>query len=303
MSITAINKTFFGKNGVLEGRCGWVNTDAEIGERYRRSSFTPVTEECNVVYTADLERRLFEFAAKHYREYKEYGHEGDEIQVMAVKIGQGKYLFILNYINVLANLKPELAADLVIFVSDRNGKAFFIGIRRAYNPGQGKIAIVGGKRDMDGYRFEPAIYTARREAYEEVGLLSVLSKEDSTDSSLNNPGKEYLDITAHLGGKTYFSQIKLVGIFSTGDEEKVKSLQRKRINETTAFVVDIKMPDRIFSSAEEAASLFSAKDDAKEIVAIPLEDCFCFTEFGLAHHKRVMQAAMARLGRDVRLGF
>lgn len=297
---------FFGRNGELENEKGalGVNRNAPLGEIhfelndgvFTALSVDPMPEE-------KRDERFQEFVAQSYSMHGNYGPNGDIIRARMVVADDGSAFFMVEYIAALAYHKPGLAVDLVVFISSSQGDAYFVGIKRAHNPGQGKTAVLGGFRDVDGYVFEPAMQAAIREAKEEIGLHVTFTRDDQRARCSHDLNLEQLEVSVEMGGVTYPAKITRVGTFPTGDEEKIESLGLKRVYETAVFVIQVKMTDRPTLSVAEVTKLFGAADDASAIAVHPLADCPFNVEFGLSHHQNIVFAAMSRLGRDVQLGW
>lgn len=79
-----------------------------------------------------------------YRMHQKFGPWGDLMAVSA----NGPFLRF-DWIAPLSFPKPTLAADLIPFIRDSEGRLFWIGIKRGRPPGEGKLALIGGIRAIE----------------------------------------------------------------------------------------------------------------------------------------------------------
>lgn len=112
--------------------------------------------------------------AEGYRLHQKFGPWGDLIAVSA----DGPFLYF-NWIMPLAFPKPTLAADLIPFIRDAEGRLFWIGIKRGRPPGEGKHALIGGIRAIEKkelacgptYMLETPLENLMHESGEEAGIF------------------------------------------------------------------------------------------------------------------------------------
>lgn len=109
-----------------------------------------------------------------YRTHQKFGPWGDLIAVST----NGPFLYF-NFIAPLAFRKPTLAADLIPFIRDAEGRLFWIGIKRGRPPGEGKHALIGGIRAIEKrelrvgptYMLETPLENLMHESEEEAGII------------------------------------------------------------------------------------------------------------------------------------
>ena len=230
-----------------------------------------------------------------YQNRGNFGPYGDIIQLNSRLVRRFPHsrthlIYSANFIARRAFHKPGLAADIVPFVADYFGNVFLVGIKRGKNPGKGKIALAGGFCDIHGFHKETGAETAIREAGEEIDLEIIPQDEKILTMK---PNAQEIPVSVSLGGCETHTRMILLGTFQTSDEEKLDHLGLKRIYETTAYMLMIPVRSDNVLRADEVVSMFVAKDDAAEIVAIPLAELQKDSiDFAFAHHRTICAEAM-----------
>jgi len=220
-----------------------------------------------------------------YQLWGRYGFMGDVIAVKMVKMNQN-YFYFLDFIGRLAFHKPGLAVDLLMMIHTKTGD-YFIGIKRRYNPGQGKLALPGGFIDVNGYHLNTPVETVIQEAKEEINLtIRVVNPEDLQDYS---PFK--VDVEVDYNGQEFDGQLLPLGIVPTGDNEQMPLVGLKRVYYTTAFALTLDMSSLDLTEAD-INNWLKAGDDAADLVVVKLDDVSGGLEFGLSHHQLIFDALL-----------
>lgn len=248
---------------------------------------------------------LTKIAEEHFRNWGRCGHFKDAIQITKREITLGGRKFFEYSIDFVGRLEPEKAthaADILPFVTDMSGNLFFIGIIRKENPGKGKFAFIGGKRDVDGRHYETPVETVVHEAEEEAGLILILPRYERKKAREDLNEKSF-DVLVELENcpaeKRYVpAKLELVGSYQVAEDKdlqkilekgKAARVNRKRIYETTAFMVMINTPIRNLTK-KSVARWFTAGDDAKAIVVVDLRK-EKIPEFAFGHHTEIFAKA------------
>ncbi len=233
------------------------------------------------------EEELIPFFQGMYNFWNKFGPFGDVMSITEVE-QQGTYLYLFNYLGRLSFLKPGIAADLVVFVKDSAGQSFFVGIKRKYDPGKGKAALIGGFRDIKGYHIDTPLQTIIEESHDEAGII-IDTQDDYTPYSHESIPVR-IGFTNNPDTKN-FGELAFLGIFPTSKEEEVYPLGLKRVYETAAYLLMIDVSYRL--NKETADALFSSGDDAENIFVSDLKDMDTGS-FGISHHGDIFSKALSR---------
>lgn len=219
-----------------------------------------------------------------YKSIKKYGPFGDALKVSRVQIN-GSVLYKLDTYGQLAFPKPGIAADVAIFLRSSNGKVLLVGILRKEPPAKGKLALIGGFRDINGLHLQSGIETAIAEVKQEIG---VTLEPDRRYERIITAEPYYhsvpVTVTFYRSSLRYKSEFSLLGSFYSSDTEKVNGSKMKRVYETVAYGLMIDIGNL---SARDLSAYFRAQDDAKEVILRNINR----VHFPLAHHEKIFQAA------------
>ena len=233
-------------------------------------------------------------ARNFYSQRDDYGCFGDVIQISRHLLPHSdNYIYTVDSMMWRAYIKPGLAADLVPFVLDAEGKLFFVGIIRGKNPGKGKSALVGGFVDIDGLEMETAAECAIREGKEEIGLEIVPASRN--EKLLRVPNVNRLKVRVWLCGMEHSSVLSLVGTYFTSQEENLRS-GLKRVYQTTAYTLLIQVDCKL--TKKDVGKMFLPGDDAREI-AIILSNELPGIEFASGHHRTICDDALDIIKRQI----
>lgn len=223
-----------------------------------------------------------------------YGSRGDLIDVTVIE-SEGYWIYV-NFIAKIVDPKPTLAADILPFVIDSRRKVYFIGITRKYEPGKGKLALIGGKQDCIDGRFEAPFETAIREAGEEVNGLRIRALHSYSDLRthylLQRPSYDvFVDFGSAITGITLGvkAKLQLLGTFQTSNQEKITGSNRRRVDWTTAYLLPIHLGEQVVEK-QDLERWLKADDDAEslQIIEWGVDE---FPEFGLSHHDDIYHQA------------
>jgi ADP-ribose pyrophosphatase YjhB (NUDIX family) len=239
---------------------------------------------------------VFEIAQEYYGK-QAWGDYGDVIQISRYAILGSTFLYTFDYVVRREFQRPGLAADLVPFVLDAEGNLFLVAIKRKNNPGKGRLALVGGFINVDGYEMETAAQTATREGAEEIKIQIYPTREDY--DLFNLPNKDNLSV--HVVFENNFrtrTHLYLVDTFFTSNIERKKNPDIKRVYQTTAYTLLIGVDEisRPVIGAKEIANLFAEETEEAEVVVLPLEKAI-LAKFAFGHHKEILEAAIEIIER------
>jgi hypothetical protein len=189
-----------------------------------------------------------------YRLHQKFGPWGDLMSVSH----DGPYPRF-DWIAPLAYPKPTLAADLIPFIRDSEGRLFWIGIKRGRPPGEGKLALIGGiraieKRELSAgptYMLETPLENLMHESEEEAGiflsnLLLVHAAPYTTHARV--------DVNIPELGISSAVAIRNVNILRTDIEAERDPLTGQlRVHETTGYVFVVHVDRPLLASEIEAA--------------------------------------------------
>lgn len=224
----------------------------------------------------------------YYQDWKLCGYFGDVVQIERI-FTESKTIFIISYIGRKAFHKPGLAADLVPFIKDKDGRLFFIGIIRKYSPGKGKFALLGGFTGINGYHLETVAESLVHEGREEAGLLI----KPLDRNILIKPFAQEVPVQVSLGKKLdklkVDTQMILVGTFPTNQEEQMPYLNLKRVYQTTGYTMMVDIGRSL--NVEILKGWLTPGDDADKLVFVELNKDK-LPEFGIGHHQTVFDEAL-----------
>ncbi|HAM88437.1 MAG: hypothetical protein US83_C0004G0052 [Candidatus Falkowbacteria bacterium GW2011_GWC2_38_22] len=219
----------------------------------------------------------------HYNYWGLFGPYGDVISVVKSREGDNYDYY---YIALMGNIEyplPVLTVDFVPFFEDINLKTFFVGIIRKDDPGKGKPAFIGGHRDVVGYKFQTPFEALLHESLDEAAIKIL----PVTTEDMDNPNLMNKRVVIQLGGRIINTELFSLGEFVTGEDEKIKHLNKKRVNETTAITAVI--PYEGVLSEELLKKMFQAGSDADDIFVWDTEKGV--PKFGIDHHKEIYKKA------------
>ena len=248
---------------------------------------TLLTEQCTLSVTEKMTtNNLIDFFQTAYQRWGKYGFMGDIISVTVLETSR-EYIYSLNFIGRLAFHKPGLAVDLLTVICIKDGN-YFIGIKRRFDPGKGKLALPGGFLDVNDYHLDTPLETIVHEAKEEIGLnIKVINILDLSTYELVEASVEIEYNFQKFAGK-----LIPLGIMPTGDNEKMPSIGLKRVYHTTAYALVLDMTQ---SDLDERGidNWLKAGDDASKLEIINLSKNHN-PEFGLTHHEKIFSSFMKK---------
>lgn len=247
------------------------------------------------VKDADNEKEIIrDWVEQIYKAYGKFGAFGDVMQITSLQISKAEIIYSLDFIGHFAYDKPGLAVDILPVVRTKTGKCFFVGIERKDRPG--KLATIGGFKDVEGFHFSTAAETAIKECEEETdGTISISATFECLNNMRKIPIMKNVTATVKLGSgiraiESLPAKMELLDTYQTGDEENIPELGKKRVYETTAYILLIDI-----DSANEyyLKSLLRAGSDAKEIRIVDITNIGNVKdlEFGMSHHARIFEDA------------
>ena len=209
-----------------------------------------------------------------YQKHGKFGDFGDLISYRETRwCGVGGY--VLEWIAPLAYPKAALAADLIPFIEDSDGRLFFVGIKRGRPPGVGKQALIGGFRAIEQvdtphgptHMLETPLENLMHECGEESGIML-------SDLLLTSPSPYNVDAVAHVTipelGISSLVNIHAVGTVRTDvGVERNATTGEMRVHETTGymFVVHVDRP----LTAEAILATLKPTDKTEGTVPMVLE--------------------------------
>ena len=245
-------------------------------------------------------------AKRFYSKRDDYGRYGDVIQISRHCISTKyistrirSYMYTVDSMMWRAFIKPGLAADLALFIRDLNEEIFLIVIRRKGDPGAGTIAASGGFINIRGYEMETGAQCALRETYEEICAKMVASA--SFADRIRDPKADNVPISVDIGKeKNIPAVLKNLGAYVTEKREEIpesknNKLPLKRVYWTFVYATLVEVEAKL--NAKTAAALFTPKDDAEEVMAIPFKKIHK-TKFGFAHHQTFIGDAAKYIRRN-----
>ncbi len=210
----------------------------------------------------DIDVLVRSFVDGVFTEWGRFGPDGDIMSLTLVVHGNQCHASV-DYIGNLEFAKPALAADLPIFIRDKNWDVYFVGIVRANKPNRGEPALMGGFLDLNGFHLETPIEALFREGREEVNFRVLPRSREVNNIIKEKVYPDEVDVSVVLGGKEYKTQMFLVDTFKTSDAEKKFKTGHKRVDWTTAYTVLIDVKEDL--DCQKVASFFKAGSDAKSV--------------------------------------
>lgn len=239
------------------------------------------------------------FVAGFYRSLGKYSRYGEIIRVqriqVSVELDHVKFAYVINFIGRLAVKKPLLAADVLPVIIDGQGNRYAIMIKRKNDPGAGKLALVGGCRDVIDTHYETGMEAGVRETLEEISLrINVRDSDEYRLCQVPNYPEVVASVTL-ADGILAMGRLILIGTFQTGDEEIYEALNERRIHETTAYMLVVRCSEAL--SLEQIMASVMAQDDALEIVIqqIFFSPTSKALDFGMSHHATIYNTAIKML--------
>lgn len=233
-----------------------------------------------------------------YRTHQKFGPWGDLIAVST----NGPFLYF-NFIAPLAFRKPTLAADLIPFIRDSEGRLFWIGIKRGRPPGEGKYALIGGIRAIEKralsagetHVLETPLENLMHESGEEAGIF--LSNLTAVHPSPYIRCARVDVSIPELGVASSVEMHNVNTVRTDIDAERDASTGELRVHEATgyAFVVCV---DRPLLGSEIEAALHPT--DISERTVPVVREINSFSDmvsiqhsFHSQHHRELFSQSMA----------
>lgn len=246
--------------------------------------------------TAQLDREaLIEKVTEFYRTFGQYSPYGDVLQITKC-LNDRIYHYSINFVAQRAYIKPGLAADLVLFIHDRNGKIFFVGIVRRNAPGKDKPGLIGGFMDVKGYHLKTEAETLLSESVQEAGIM-ITPKAHERKRFSEEPLATSLCVDVLLGkGRSKVTKsgvLILVKTTNTSKQERNTSTRLSRVNRTTAYAMEIYFEQSL--CIKDVQALFKAGDDAKAMCIVEITSAKRRIGFGITHHRKLYNEALRKL--------
>jgi hypothetical protein len=225
--------------------------------------------------------------------YNTWGRFGSIRDIMQVTIADNE--MSVDFIGTLSPHKACLAADILpFFINEDEGQAYFVGIVRTNFPNIGQPALTGGFRDVRGYHFETGTEAAIREGIEEINLqIRALTSRGfaSVYDPFNEDYETVYSVEVNLADQIHEANMYELGTFPTSDSEKLIRTGRKRVYETSAYVLPIVMDCEL--SEERIQEWLKAQNEIKELFVWDLAKNDPI--FPNSHHNTIYEAAIELL--------
>lgn len=286
-----LKKIFYGLNGKVfpEGQSHLdIKTGAPVVAIDNGYAVEREGSDSALDFHAGHHQKLLRYLEEEYRKWGQFGPYGDVISVTCYSDQFSAY-YSINYFGRFEYYKPSLAADLLPFIFDRDGRAFFVGIVRGKEPGKGKPAFIGGHQDIKGFDFETAAGALLHESKDEAAFS--IAPIDGWLKDMKKPLADSVYVRVNLAGRSVEANLELLGTYRTGWEEKVESIGRKRVDQTTAYLLPLVIDESL--DCATVSSWFKAGDDAREIAVIQADKDI--PDFGLSHHMLIYLEAVEKL--------
>jgi hypothetical protein len=234
------------------------------------------------------------------------GRYGDWMKLTQFTIAGQKYLNI-DGIGNGAWIKPTLAADLGIFIKDKQA-IYYVGIVRKNEPGKGLPAHIGGIMEAHE-ELDSAMYTMLKETLEEGNLVikyagnvsELRTQYDRKKTPVIVEGFEKI----HPKLKNLPAEMIFIATIPTPEIER-NADGTKRVYQATGLVTLIDVDDvslteteltKVFSAGDDAGSIYISNVTADfnknaKIKALPV-----IPKFGLPHHAMLFVEMVKRLRR------
>lgn len=284
--------TLLGNQGKIDsflssGCPSLLKTEPHLGSIIESPTVVPTHVSFKIPVNTSERSYFLKQASNWYKKHKKYGAFGDILRFSRIEIAT-TVMYHLDLFGHLAFPKPGLAVDLVLFLRDK-GEIFVVSIVRKLPPAQGKLALVGGYRNVEKYHFQSGIEAIIAEAKQEIGITIKPNygfvKKVSTDldcESIPVTVKCYRRLTHKP------ANLLLIGNFTTSDAEKIPSLRSKRVHEIAAYGL---LLDITSKKQTDLSEYFRAGDDAKEVIVRRIEK----SKFFLSHHQEIFEAAKSMM--------
>lgn len=286
-------RVFFGRNG---GQVTEVSASklADLKPQLVLDTDSLLDEKTGLCYSEEYEESLLVFVQDAYVGWGRFGSEGDIIAIESNRLPSGAYMVEVKFIGRLQRPKPSLAADIIPVVIDSTGNSFFVLIHRKWDPGKGKIALVGGNEEVVNYYFQTPAATLQMEAEEEIGLT--IAPYTATEKEFFHypfiPRTPVMVVLNQPEIAEVDTELILLRTYETSVEEERPHLQAKRINWTTAYLLPIRVDFAV--SKGMLMRWFRAGDDAEKLAIVNLTSD-PYPEFGIGHHGVIFKDALRKL--------
>ncbi|NTW21932.1 hypothetical protein HGA34_00110 [Candidatus Falkowbacteria bacterium] len=289
-------RMFFGRNG---GKVTEVTKEkaAEMKPQLVLDTASMLEERTHLCHHDCQNDEIIEFVQTSYDGWGKFGSDGDLIVVCFYRLNEGACVAQIEFIGRLQRCKPSLAADIIPVITDSEGNTFFVLIHRKYDPGKGKIALIGGNEEVIGPYFQTPTATLQMEAMEEVNLVLV-PQVGAEQDFFHRPFIPRVPVKVKLRQREVSetdSELILLGTYETSAEEERPHLKAKRINWTTAYILPIRVDFPV--DKEMLTRWFRAGDDAEKMAFVNLATD-PYPEFGIGHHGTIFSDAMEALRRE-----
>ncbi len=293
---------FYGKDGVILD----VGTMAELCGKHKLPPLAELRLDMLSGGYPKISERSENFrvrVSEGYRLHQRFGPWGD---LMAVSCDGSPPRF--DWIAPLAYPKPVLAADLIPFIRDSDGRLFWVGIKRGRPPGEGKCALIGGIRAIEKrklasgttYMLETPLENLIHESKEEAGIALSCVKAVGEGSNA-----KVASATVSIPELNIVSQTELfhVGTVHTDIEvERNPSTGELRVHEATGYAFQLHVGIPLAASEIEAA-LHPTDEDERTIPVVRQIGSFADVEeinnsFHSAHHRVLFCQALALCARN-----
>jgi len=238
--------------------------------------------------------QMINFAEKAYQTHNRFGHFGDVISVTTKCIQIEDVECEINFIGSLQFPKPGMASDLVPIIKDGNDQYFFVGILRKFPPAVGKLALIGGFREINGLHFDSVLENIIPEAKDEVGIR-IIPVTDFPDEVLGEPYPERVRIIACFEGVNYMEcdsdLLHVQSVFPIANQRE-KNYGEKRVSQTCAYTFLAEV-NRVLSE-NFLRTCLKPGDDAMEAIAWNITRRG-FPDLALEHHRKIFRLAMKKL--------
>ncbi len=258
----------FGKKGVIIEQ----DSLAALREKHHLPPLVEISLEHLSVST-----RYFSGLGDLHAEYQKHGKFGDFGDLISFRetrwCGVGGY--VLEWIAPLAYPKAALAADLIPFIEDSEGRLFFVGIKRGRPPGVGKQALIGGFRAIEQvdtphgptHMLESPLANLMHECGEESGIMLSGLILANAHPHISSAGAV---VTIPELGLQHFVHIYHVGtVRADVAVERNATTGEMRVHETTGYTFVVRVPRPL--TAEEILAALHPTDKTEGAVPLVLE--------------------------------
>lgn len=234
-----------------------------------------------------------------YRLHQKFGPWGD---LMAVTV-DGPFLRF-DWIAPLAFPKPTLAADLIPFIRDSEGRLFWVGIKRGRPPGEGKLALIGGIRAIEKrelplgttHVLETPLENLMHESGEEAGIaLSCIEVGDDGPHARVASVAVTIPELGIVRSRTELIHVETVSTDHNAERDPLTG--QLRVHETTGYAFNLYV-DRPLLAGEIEAALHPTDHSERTTPVVRQIGSFSEVEdihnsFHAAHHRVLFFRALA----------